>query len=214
MHARIHDEFELAGGAVLTPLAVGKTIVHRSRRGLFMVLMSVLCGLASLAMFLGAALAAVTLRDAGVLVALEVVVGVVFGLASAKFVPQALADMRFNRLAYVVRFATDRVVITNVHGEESVALADAAEHPILRGLAVDRRVHVLTRLRAACERLDPLDERRLVLESLLLTDLDPERDDIDVDADSPDSPIMPIFAAIVGPGEVRFFRAAEALSEA
>jgi hypothetical protein len=119
MHTLVEPEFELARGAVLTPLAAGRTIVHRPRRELFMVVMSVLCGLASLAMFLGVALAASTLRDAGLLIALESVVGVAFGLVAIKLVPVALADLRFNRLAYVVRFAAGRVVITNARSSRS-----------------------------------------------------------------------------------------------
>jgi hypothetical protein len=67
------------------------------------------------------------------------------------------------------------------------------------------------RVRAACEGLGPLDDRRRILESLALQDLDAEPDDDDADSDSP---APPIFAAVVGPGDVRFFRDAVALTDA
>lgn len=190
--------FELNRGALLSPAAAGKTIVHRPTRDVgFPLVFGAVCGLLSLGLLAAAVVTAFAV-PAAILVVFELAIAAGLGWLAIGLVPDALAARRFNRRRHEVRFTLKHVELRDVDGVERVALADAATHPFLKSLVIDCRVHALVRVRAACKRLAPRDPVRLILETLVLDVLD-----VEPSFDGPDPPPPRPLHVILVDGEVR-----------
>lgn len=200
--------FELSPGTLLSSAAACKTIVNRPTRDVgFPLVFGAVCGLLSLGLLAAAIVTAFAL-PATLLVVLELGIAAGLGWLALALIPDALAAHRFNRRRHEIRFEPGYVELRSIDGVERVPLADAPTHPFLRSLAIDQRIHTLVRVRAACERLPPRGDVRLILETLALEVIEEEPS---LDGAYPPPP-RPLFAFIAA-GEARIFRDPDALAE-
>jgi len=189
------DAFELARNSPLGPPAVGRPIVHRPVRELGSgLLLALIFGPVGLALAVGGLLMLTGWPHPGLglLGAVELVFGLVFLWVTAGVTRDLLASRRFNRRGLVITWGLEHVDITELAGAQRVALEAAADHPLLRSLAVDCRIHTVARVRHACRRLAPDDPRRLILETLALDALEPPP----WTGDDPPAP-APLYAAVI-----------------
>lgn len=167
--------FELGRGQALSTAAVGKTIVHPPTRDAGTPLfLGLLFGLPALG--LGAAAVAM-IAGGPMLIGMSIVAALlaaVLGWLAGPLLADAVAAWRFNRCGYEVRFGQRDVEVRGPDGVERVELAEAPEHPFLRSLALDARIHTLVRVRAACMDLPDDDDVRVVLETLAMFTYDDE----------------------------------------
>lgn len=190
------DEFELQPGTLLGPAALARPILHRATRELGSALfLGLVYGLIGLGLAVGGLLTAIVPWPGvglKLLAVVELALAAVLLWVALAVLRDLLADRRFNRRQIVVRFGLDDIEIRSTDGLERVALTDAATHPLLRTLAIDGRIRAILHVRAACRRLAPDDERRLILEALALETFDPVSHSDDPPRDPP-----PLYAAAI-----------------
>lgn len=197
--------FELDRGFTGPRDIICKTVVHRPRREIgFPLISGVVYGLLALGLLTAVVVTGLTLSGALILVGLELVIGLGLGWLAVAMLGEAIGARRFNRRGYEVRFELTRIEIRSVDGVEVVALADLPSHPFLQALPFDWRIRKLMRARAACERLAPQSEVRVVIETLALLESEDEEESLDGPP-----PARPLHAIIVGPGQVNFFQGDE-----
>jgi hypothetical protein len=165
--------FELSHGQLLSPAAVGKTIVHRPLRDAGSPLfLGLLYGVPGLGLLVAGGVMIAAGLPAMLLVVLVLLLGALFGWLAVGLLADAVAARRFNRRGYEVRFGLRNVEVRGPDGVERVTLAEALTHPFLRSLVIDGRVRTLLRVRAACMQLPNDDDVRVVLETLAVVEFD------------------------------------------
>jgi hypothetical protein len=187
--------FELSQGQLLTPAAVGKTIVHRPLQDVGTPLfLGLLYGLPALGLLVAAVVMIAGGVPAVLLIGLVLLFASGFGWLAAGLLIGAVAARRFNRRGYEVRFGLRDIEVRGPDGVERVALAEAPRHRFLKSLVIDVRIRTLVDVRAACMQRPNRDDVRVVLETLALLAFDPP------ESESEGPP--PCYAMVAGDGAI------------
>ncbi len=202
-----HASFDLDRGFSSPRDLVGKTLVHRPTRDIgFPLVAGLVYGLIAIGLLTAAFMTGLALSGGVILlVGLELAIGAGLGWLAVMMGIDLVTQLRFNRRRYEVRFGLERVEIDSVDGVEPVAFADVAAHPLLRSLAIDRRIGTLMRVRGACQQLVPDSEVRAVLETIALLYLEDEPESSHEDNDE-NGRTRPLYAVILRSGQVNVFQ--------